>query len=60
VTGELVPAGDAPALARAINGVLENADTMRLMRAAAESSASRFSTAAWIDRLNAVYREAAA
>ncbi|HYC93502.1 MAG TPA: glycosyltransferase [Thermoanaerobaculia bacterium] len=60
VTGELVPPGDAPALAAAINALLGSADTMRLMRAAAESHASRFSTAAWIERLTAVYRECAA
>lgn len=60
VTGELVPPGDARALASAINALLGSDDTMRLMRAAAESHASRFSTAAWIDRLTAVYRECAA
>ena len=60
VTGELVPPGDAGALARAIRAVLESEDTMRLMREAALESASRFSTSAWIDRLTAVYREAAA
>ena len=60
VTGELVPPGDARALASAINALLGSDDTLRLMRAAAESHASRFSTAAWIDRLTAVYRECAA
>ncbi|HEX6083732.1 MAG TPA: glycosyltransferase [Thermoanaerobaculia bacterium] len=60
VTGELVPPGDARALASAINALLGSDDTMRLMRAAAASHASRFSTAAWIDRLTAVYRECAA
>jgi glycosyltransferase involved in cell wall biosynthesis len=60
VTGELVPPGDPAALAAAINALLGSDDTMRLMRTAAESNASRFSTAAWIDRLSAVYRECAA
>ena len=60
VTGELVPPNDPAALAAAINALLGNDDTMRLMRTAAESNASRFSTAAWIDRLTAVYRECAA
>jgi glycosyltransferase involved in cell wall biosynthesis len=60
ITGELVPAGDAGALARTINAVLENEDTMRLMREATQVASSRFSTAAWIERLAAVYREAAA
>lgn len=60
VTGELVPPGDAAALARAIDAVLGNEDTMRLMREAAQADASRFSTSAWIARLTAVYREAAA
>lgn len=60
VTGELVPPGDAGALASAVNALLGSDDTLRLMRAAAESHASRFSTAAWIDRLTAVYRECAA
>lgn len=58
VNGELVPAGDAGALSLAINTLLGNDDTMRLMRSAAASSADRFSTAAWIDRLDVVYREA--
>ncbi len=60
VTGILVPPGDAVSLASAINDVLGNDDTMRLMREAAGVRASNFSTAAWIDRLAAVYREAAA
>ena len=60
VTGELVPPGDPAALASAIDAVLGNDDTMRLMREAAQADASRFSTSAWIDRLTAVYREAAA
>jgi glycosyltransferase involved in cell wall biosynthesis len=60
VTGELVPPGDPKALASAIDAVLGNEDTMRLMREAAQVNASRFSTSAWIDRLTAVYREAAA
>ncbi len=60
VTGQLVPASDPAALSRAINALLGNEDSMRLMRAAAESGAGRFSTAAWIERLNVVYREATA
>ena len=60
VTGELVPPGDATALASAIDAVLGNEDTMRLMREAAQADSSRFSTSAWIARLTAVYREAAA
>lgn len=60
VTGELVPPGDAAALASAIDAVLGNEDTMRLMREAAQADSSRFSTSAWIARLTAVYREAAA
>lgn len=60
ITGELVPPGDPAALASAIGAVLGNDDTMRLMREAARVHASRFSTSAWIDRLAAVYREAAA
>ena len=60
VTGELVPPGDPLALARAIDAVLGNEDTLRLMRDAAQADAPRFSTSAWIDRLAAVYREAAA
>lgn len=60
VTGELVPPGDAAALASAIDAVLGNEDTLRLMREAARTYSSRFSTSAWIARLTAVYREAAA
>lgn len=60
VTGELVPPNDPAALARAIGAVLGNDDTMRLMREGARINALRFSTSAWIDRLTAVYREAAA
>jgi glycosyltransferase involved in cell wall biosynthesis len=58
VTGELVPAGDANALARAIHTLLGNEPLLRRMRKDATVQADRFSTAAWMDRLTVVYREA--
>ena len=60
VTGELVPAGDAKSLAAAIVSLLADGNQMRTMREAAQTHADRFSTAAWIHRLQVVYREAAA
>lgn len=59
VTGELVPPGDAAALAGAIAALLKNDETMKRMREATASSATRFTVGAWIDRLRAVYQECA-
>jgi glycosyltransferase involved in cell wall biosynthesis len=57
VTGKLVPAGDAAALAAAIHSLLED-DTARMhMRLAASAESRRFSTGAWIERLTRVYAE---
>lgn len=60
VTGQLVPAGDAASLAAAIGSLLADRERMRAMREAAQTDAHRFSTEAWIGRLEKVYREAAA
>lgn len=59
VTGQLVPPGDAPALANAIRAILgRTPDELARMRAAAKTSAAqRFSTTAWIERLEQVYDE---
>lgn len=58
--GRLVPANDADALARAIATLLGDRATHARMRDATRpTAAQRFSTRVWIDRLDAVYQEAA-
>ncbi|MBV8518227.1 MAG: glycosyltransferase [Acidobacteria bacterium] len=58
--GRLVPANDADALARAIATLLADRATHARMRGATRPTAGqRFSTRVWIDRLDAVYQEAA-
>ncbi|HEX8253890.1 MAG TPA: glycosyltransferase family 4 protein [Thermoanaerobaculia bacterium] len=57
-TGILVPPGDAEALASGIEELLADRERMRRMGALATDSAmTRFSTAAWVSRLTAVYDE---
>ncbi|HYO75605.1 MAG TPA: glycosyltransferase family 4 protein, partial [Thermoanaerobaculia bacterium] len=57
-TGILVPPGDAEALASGIEELLSDRERMRRMGALATDSAiTRFSTAAWVSRLTAVYDE---
>lgn len=56
VTGMLVPANDAPALAQAIREVL-GSDTSAMRVAARKRAEERFSTEAWIARLEAIYGE---
>lgn len=57
VTGTLVPAGDAERLARAIRTLLADGAALARMSEAASERANRFSTAAWNERLAAVYAE---
>ncbi|HYO77287.1 MAG TPA: glycosyltransferase family 4 protein [Thermoanaerobaculia bacterium] len=57
-TGILVPPADAEALASGIGELLSDRERMRRMGALATDSAiTRFSTAAWVSRLTAVYDE---
>jgi glycosyltransferase involved in cell wall biosynthesis len=59
VTGLLVRAGDAEDLARALAEVLARPEERRAMGEAGRTRArERFSTAAWVARLEAVYDEA--
>lgn len=59
-TGRLVPPGDPEALARAVSGLLSSpAERDALGRAAREEAVARFSTAAWAERLERIYEEAA-
>lgn len=59
-TGRLVPPGDAAALAREISGLLGRpGERQALGRAARERARERFSTQAWVERLEEVYAEAA-
>ncbi|HEX2835408.1 MAG TPA: glycosyltransferase family 4 protein [Thermoanaerobaculia bacterium] len=58
VTGKLVPPNDAAALAAAINALLD-ADTSGMRDAARTRARERFSTEAWIARLDAIYAEVA-
>lgn len=57
VTGALVPPGDATALATTIRALLEDSGALLRMRGNTEEHAKRFSTAAWFERLQAVYGE---
>jgi glycosyltransferase involved in cell wall biosynthesis len=58
VTGLLVPAGDANALAAAVDAMLSDRARAREMgRRARELALERFSTAAWMERLSAVYAD---
>jgi glycosyltransferase involved in cell wall biosynthesis len=60
-TGRLVRAGDAAQLARAIADLLGDRATLeRMSREALPSVQRRFSTAAWLARLDALYAEALA
>jgi glycosyltransferase involved in cell wall biosynthesis len=60
-TGRLVPAADPAQLATAIADLLRDRATLERMSAAAPASvAHRFSTVAWIERLERVYEEAVA
>jgi glycosyltransferase involved in cell wall biosynthesis len=56
ITGQLVPPGDAAALAAAIRGLLAS-DFTSTRTVAKTAAAQRFSTAAWIERLERVYDE---
>lgn len=57
-TGVLVPPGDAAALARAVSALLADpAARRRLAEAGRRQARERFSTAAWLGRLEAVYGE---
>lgn len=58
ITGEvLVPPGDAEALGAAIGALLADDERRRTMGETARTRArERFSTAAWIDRLEEIYR----
>lgn len=60
VTGELVAPGDAGELARTISTLLADRSAMERLREGARSHADEFSTQAWVQRLNAVYRESPA
>jgi glycosyltransferase involved in cell wall biosynthesis len=57
-TGTLVPPGDAAALSAAINGLLGDGSRLALFAQHAPQSAAKFSTEAWIARLETVYQEA--
>jgi glycosyltransferase involved in cell wall biosynthesis len=57
-TGRLVPPGDPVKLAAAISDLLGDRATLARMSAAGPAAARRFSTAAWIERLERVYGEA--
>jgi glycosyltransferase involved in cell wall biosynthesis len=57
-TGLLVPPADANALANAVRTLLAHPDRMRRMGERGRDDAmSRFSTAAWVSRLDAVYQD---
>jgi glycosyltransferase involved in cell wall biosynthesis len=57
-TGFLVPPADAAALANAIDNLLADRERMRRMGESVTSIAvTKFSTAAWVSRLTAVYDE---
>lgn len=60
VNGELVPPGDAHALARTITALLEDGPALQRMRDNARTEVGRFSTEAWVRRLMSVYRESPA
>lgn len=60
LTGTLVPAGDAMRLAEEVAEMLADEETLRRMRGAARDAASqRFSTGAWLQRLDQVYARCA-
>jgi glycosyltransferase involved in cell wall biosynthesis len=59
VTGELVPASDAARLADAVSRLLgDEAALQRMGTVAREAAQERFSTRAWMDRLDRVYADA--
>jgi glycosyltransferase involved in cell wall biosynthesis len=59
VTGRLVPAGDAEALATEVANLLQDSGMRRAMsEKAREVAMDRFSTEAWIRRLETVYQRA--
>ena len=59
VTGRLVPPADPAALAEAIAAILDSPRCAERMGAAGRARAQDFSDAAMLDRLSAVYRDAA-
>jgi glycosyltransferase involved in cell wall biosynthesis len=58
--GLLVPPGDAPALGNAVARLLRDDELRRRMGVAAHEHAARFGARTVVDRIEAVYREAAA
>jgi glycogen(starch) synthase len=60
VTGVLVPPGDAPALARAIDSVLSDPDRGRAFGAAGRDRAREFTVSAVVERIERMYASAIA
>jgi len=58
--GALVPAGDVPALAAALGGLLDHPEVLRAKGAASAARAARYGVAEFLDALEHHYREAAA
>jgi glycosyltransferase involved in cell wall biosynthesis len=58
--GALVPAGDVPALAAALDGLLDHPEALRAKAAASAVRAARYGVAEFLDALEHHYREAAA
>lgn len=60
VTGVLVPPGDAPALARAIDSVLSDPDRGRAFGAAGRDRAREFTVSTVVERIERMYVSAIA